>query len=81
VAWTPIAGWLYEADEAREMAERGPLMIAVSDDGRVHVDQGAAVLSAVLRIDADVTELVLRLQDIADQAHEAFAALRTGGGL
>lgn len=80
IAWTPAIGWMYEPVDLRERVTAGHYVLVVSErDGIVRglTETTTAPLSAVLRIDADVTELVLRLNDIAEYVADRLAG-RTG---
>lgn len=80
VGWTPAEGWVYDVAELPSRVEDGHFVLVVTD-GRVLAVSGTATapLAAVLRIDADVTELVLRLHDIAEEAQQQLAARRPCG--
>ena len=68
--WTPADGWLYDGDELpRQVEGAGDMVLVVSDDGMVRGVQPHAVapLAAVLRVDADLAEVVARLDDLGDR--------------
>ena len=75
VAWTPANGWLYSPDDVPILLEDGDLVIVVSDDGVIRgvTSHDRAPLSAVLRIDGDVSELVARIGDLEQPISELKA--------
>jgi hypothetical protein len=75
IAWTPTDGWLYDVADLPTRVEDGHYVLVVSErDGLVRISgTETAPLAAVLRIDADVTELVLSLHDIVEHAQQALA--------
>jgi len=66
--WTPADGWLYDGDELPERVDEGPMLV-VSDDGMLRgvTRRDRAPLTAVLRVDADLAEVVARLDDLGDR--------------
>jgi hypothetical protein len=78
IAWTPTDGWIYDVVELPTRVVDGHYMLVVSErDGVIWgvTATTTAPLAAVLRIEADLTELVLRLNDIAE-----FVAGRLASG-
>jgi hypothetical protein len=68
IAWTPRDGWVYDPVDMPTRVADGHYVLVVSErDGMVRGVTGTttAPLTAVLRIDADLTELVHTLNDIA----------------
>lgn len=80
-AWIAREAWLYEADGVPVELAAGQLVLVVSDDGYVRGigPDDLAPLAAVLRIDGDVTEIVLRLGDLKDRAAGFDTGLATRG--
>ena len=68
VAWSTLRGWLYEPHEAAEV--EGDVILLVSSDGLVHgvLPNARAPLVAVLRVEADMADVVQRIDDLADRA-------------
>lgn len=75
VAWTPAGGWLYSPDDVPILVEDGDLVIVVSDDGVIRgvTNHDRAPLSAMLRIDGDVSQLVERIADLEQPISELKA--------
>ena len=74
VAWTPQAGWVYDHLELPQRVEGDSYVLMVSEhDGRLRgvTANDTAPLLAVLRVEADVAEIVRRLDDLADRAEGA----------
>ena len=83
IAWTPDDGWLYHAADLPERVTAGHYTLVVSDDGHLRgvSDTQPAPLAAVLRIDADVSELVQRVGDLAEEQtaqSDRWAAMLAG---
>jgi hypothetical protein len=78
IAWTPTDGWLYERAEMPTRIEGGDVVYVVSADGRVRgiTPSMTAPLAAVLRIDADLADLVTRLNDLAEAHSDEITELR-----
>lgn len=74
-AWSSLRGWLYDPDGPSDAVE-GDVILTVSSDGLLRgvLPTDRAPLSAVLRVEGDVVEVVQRLDDLADRA----AGLDTG---
>lgn len=74
VCWSPDSGWIFDEREAQRALTDNGWALMVASDGRVHVGEDeTAPLAAMLRVDADVAELVERVGDLGDQG----AALET----
>lgn len=70
IGWTPDSGWIYDEHEApAALEEHGGLVLVVSDDGMVRgvTSSDRAPLSAVLRVDGDLVDVVTRLDEVADE--------------
>lgn len=69
VAWVPEDGFLYRNDPLPVALEDGDLVLIVSDDGELRGVQphDRAPLSAILRVDADLVDVVTRLDEVADE--------------
>ncbi|MBW3605399.1 MAG: hypothetical protein KY460_10925 [Actinobacteria bacterium] len=70
LAWTAPDGWLYEPTEVRSSVDAGHMTLIVDDNGwlRGVTPHDGAPLAAVLRMDADLTQLVQGLGDLAERA-------------
>lgn len=76
LAWTAMGGWRYAGDRAPSTTETGDLVLVVSDDGYLRgvTLHDRAPLIALLRIDGQLTEIVARIDQLADRV----AGLDTG---
>jgi hypothetical protein len=79
VGWTPRAGWAFDVAELPTHVEDGDYVLTVSADGLVRGVTAVigAPLLALLRVEADVVELVEALHDIAE--HSAWRLSGPGG--
>ena len=69
LAWTAVHGWLYEHEMAPSPTDTRDLLLVVSEDGYLRgvAFHDRAPLVAVLRIDGDLTEIVARIDNLADR--------------
>jgi len=76
IAWTPDLGYLYEREEVPRHVEASSVVLVVGSDGWLEgvTNHDRALLTSLLRIDADLDQLVQRLDELADRA----AGLDTG---
>ena len=80
IAWTPTDGWVYDAVELPDHIEQGHYVVVVSErDGMVRgvTAYTTAPLVALLRVDADLAEVVERVGELGEQ----LAGLGTGEAL
>jgi hypothetical protein len=76
VGWTPRAGWAFDVAELPTHVEDGDYVLTVSADGLVRgvtAVTGAPSL-ALLRVEADMVELVEALRDVAESFADRLAA-------
>lgn len=68
IAWTPDTGYLYEPGEVPIHVETGAVVLVVSDDGQLRGVKAhdRVPLAAVLRVEGDIAEVVMRLDDLGD---------------
>jgi hypothetical protein len=85
IAWTPTDGWVYDAADLPARIEDDHFVLVVSErDGMMRGVTAftSTPLVATLRIDADLSELVLRVADLAEELAAALNRLDAlaGGG-
>lgn len=70
IAWTTADGWLYDGDPMPTTPDIGDLVLMVSPDGYLRgvTLHDRAPLASLLRIDADLAEVVRRIDHLADRA-------------
>lgn len=75
--WTASGGYVYDETEMPRRLEGGAMLLVVSADGYVRGVQphATAPLAAVLRLDGDVAEVVLRLDELGDELHGRQSAV------
>lgn len=67
ICWSPADGWVFDEHEAQRALTDNGWALVVASDGRVHVgDDETAPLASVIRLDGDLAEVVLRLDDLGD---------------
>jgi hypothetical protein len=78
VGWTPRNGFIYEPVDLPTRVTDGDYVLVVSDDGFIRgvTAVTTAPLVAVLRIEADVTELIQALYDIAEHVAQRLTERR-----
>jgi hypothetical protein len=76
VGWTPRDGWAFDVAELPTHVDDGDYVLTVSADGLVRgvTAVTGAPLLALLRVEADVAELVEALHDVAEAFAQRLAA-------
>jgi hypothetical protein len=75
VGWTPRDGWAFDVAALPAHVEDGDYVLTVSADGLVRgvTAVTGAPLLALLRVEADVVELVEALRDIAEHSAQRLS--------
>jgi hypothetical protein len=75
VGWTPRDGWAFDVAELPTHVEDGDYVLTVSADGLIRglTAVTTAPLIALLRVEADVAELVEALRDVAEHSAQRLS--------
>lgn len=67
IAWTAVDGFAYDEHEVPRHVDAGELVLVVSSDGMLRGVQphDHAPMIAVVRVEADVVEVIQRLEELA----------------
>lgn len=75
LAWTPDWGWVLDEIDLLQARAHNQRVYTVGEDGQVHGTNGAASLTALMRLDREVHMLTRQIGDLIERLSNALEPL------